>query len=330
MLPKISDIIVRITVNQPAPLLGMGQPVIFSKGSKEGYKEYESLVDLNEDYAITTAVYKKASAILAQSNRPRKFAVATFDKNIVDVATKYFFESWHFALLAEYDGDDALALSNFLEEQQFKFLVVQVDKASELDTLEGNMLTIAAVHDKQDEYLDAAVVGNTANLTVGSVTWKNRANLVGITPIDISVSELNILHRKGGFAYVRKAGIPQTSEGKTVGGEFIDALHGDHWVKASIETNLQRLLTDMDKVDLASAGIAQIRSTAEDTLVEAHGNGIIDTNDEDGLPNYEVDAAPRSELDPEDIARREYKGLSFRYKRSSAIHSATVQGIIEE
>ena len=42
-------------------------------------------------------------------------------------------------------------------------------------------------------------------------------------------------------------------------GEFIDALHGDHWVKSNIETNVQRLLSTTDKLTFDSNGIAFIR-----------------------------------------------------------------------
>lgn len=328
-LEKITDVTVTINIQNPQPIVGLGNPAIFVKGTAAAYVEYESIETLKKSYDDTTAVFKKVNTIWNQNNKPRTVAVVTFEEGkIKEAAENYFFESWHFALLAEFEAADALALSNVIEEQKFKFLVVQVANVSDLVQFDGNSLTIGIVH-TLDEPVDAALVGNTASLQVGSVTWKGRPNLVGIKENKLTVSELNAIHEAGGIAYVKKAGIPQTSEGKTVGGEFIDALHGDHWVKSNIESKIQRLLSTTDKLTFDANGIALLHSTVSNIMQTAFTNGIIDMIDDTGAGNYAVSALQRSDLDPEDIARRNYKGLSFEYKRSGAIHTVDVTGKIE-
>ena len=78
-------------------------------------------------------------------------------------------------------------------------------------------------------------------------------------------------------------------------GEFIDALHGDHWVKSNIETNVQRLLSTTDKLTFDSNGIALLDTTVANVLETAFNNGIVDI-DETGVGNYSVTALGRQDL----------------------------------
>lgn len=329
MIEKISDVNVKIDIQHPQPIVGLGNPAIFVKGTLSSYKEYTSLEVLKKDFGESTPAYKKAKAVWDQDNKPKTIAIVSYvEDKITEAATNYFYNDWHFALLDEYSETAALALSNLIEENKIKFLAVQVATVADLSVFEGNALTIGLIH-PLEETLDAALIGNTASLPVGSVTWKFRSNLVGIKANQLSISELNAIEKVNGIAYVTKGGIPQTTEGKTIGGEYIDALHGDHWVKSNVETNVQRLLSTTDKLTFDSNGIALLDTTVANVLETAFNNGIIDIVDETGAGNYTVTALSREDLDPDDIAARNYKGLSFTYKRSGAIHTVDVYGTIE-
>lgn len=50
-----------------------------------------------------------------------------------------FYNDWHFALLANFVEADALALSNLIEENEFKFLVIQTATVDELTVLQGTI-----------------------------------------------------------------------------------------------------------------------------------------------------------------------------------------------
>lgn len=325
---KISDVTVIIDVLKPQPVIGLGNPAIFVEGTTKGHKAYQSMSALSSDFANTTDTYKKAAAVLAQRNAPKFVHVITFEEGkIVEAAEDYFYEGWHFALLATYDAADALALSNMIEEQDFKFFVVQAAAATGIEPFNDNALTIGLVH-PLEEYFDAALVGDTGSLPVGSVTWKFRSDLVGITPQSLTIGQLEAIHTAHGVAYVNKAGIPQTSEGTTMSGEFIDAIHGTHWVKASLESQLQYTLSTTDKLSFDASGIDLLNAVASNVLETAFAQGIVAADDE-GKGAYSVTTLQRGDLDPGDIAARNYKGLSFNYQRSGAIHSVVVNGTIE-
>ncbi|PCZ07325.1 hypothetical protein AWL03_14550 [Listeria monocytogenes] len=330
MVETITDVRVHISVLYPSPRIGLGRPAIFVQGLAMDYKEYTSVEALKETFDETTAVYAKAKAVFLQKNAPDLIAVVTYEEGkMLDAAEAYFLKSWHFAVLADYSAADALALSNFVEEQQFKFAVFQVATATEITPLVKNTRTIVIVHSKVDEKVDAALLGNVANLPVGSVTWKGRYDLKGVTAEDLKATEIDAIQQAGGLCYIEKAGIAQTSDGKTVSGEFIDAIHGDDWIKSTIETRLQKLLTETDKLTFDAQGIALLQGELTTVLNEGFTNGIIDRNDETGEANYSITALQRADLSEDDIAKRNYKGLSFRYKRSGAIHSVDVYGEVE-
>ncbi|EUJ24763.1 hypothetical protein PGRAN_02670 [Listeria grandensis FSL F6-0971] len=330
MAVAVTDVVVNIDIERPAAKVGLGRPLILTKdvAVDAKYGEFTSLEALAKTYPNTTKVYEKAKAIFLQKNAPDMVAVAPFSTSVANALEDVFSKSWHFAILADYVAADALAISNLIEEKAFKFAVIQVPTFAGASQLKTNSRTIVVVHDKVGEHLDAAWIGDVASATVGSATWKFRSNLVGITASELTSAQVDEIHAQGAVAYIIKAGVSQTSEGKTANGEFIDALHGDDWVKSTIETRLQKALTDADKVTFDSRGIALLQSELTSVLDEAFLNGIVDSDDETGQANYSVTAMQRSELKAEDILARKYKGLRFRYKRSGAIHSATVSGTI--
>ena len=105
-------------------------------------------------------------------------------------------------------------------------------------------------------------------------------------------------------------------------------MHGDDWVKASLETELQKLLSNSKKITFDSAGIAQIDATVTAVLTTATNNGIISENPETKAGEFSVYTASRAESSDEDVAQRNYTGLKFSYTRSGAIHTVKVNGQI--
>lgn len=336
----IQDVTVTIDVQNPAPKVGLGRPLILAASAEAEsiYKEYNGLESLKVDFPEDTSVYKKAAAVFAQKNKPDIVAVATYSASgggdpgtgltIVQAFEKYFDKPWHFSLLPDAIASERKAVSDALQAHKFKFLVLKVEDKDELAQYSSNSRTILYYHpDKPDEHIDAAIIGDAASLTVGSITWKFRHNLVGITPIDITSDELESLHASGANAYVLKAGIPQTSEGITATGDYIDFLHGQDWVKANIETGLQQMLSDNDKVPSNDTGISMAVSVVTSVLTTATQNGIIE-KDANGNAEFTVTSKSMDEIPEEDKKKRIYSGLGFEYYPEGAFHKMKVNGTV--
>lgn len=361
MSNTLSDITVKLNVETPSVPVNMGNLALFVKGDKQNVEGFNSYEDLQKVYGSNDLVKQVANGYFSQDDHGNKLFVITYT-DIATAATAFYGEGWEFAtvipgvkVVTSSAGDqgkekeavtvdttndlaDTVALSNFIDGKKERFAVVglpatneNVEKIADTKKAFGNsprtILFVSGANQAEAEYGIGGLVGAVGNETVGSVTWKFR-KIGGVKPVDLTVTQIQKLHENNAFTYVTKAALDQTSEGKTLSGEFIDALHGDDWVKASLETELQKLLSNSKKITFDSAGIAQIDATVTAVLTTATNNGIISENPETKAGEFSVYTASRAESSDEDVAQRNYTGLKFSYTRSGAIHTVKVNGQI--
>lgn len=361
MSNTLSDITIKLNVETPSVPVNMGNLALFVKGDKQNVEGFNSYEDLQKVYGSNDLVKQVANGYFSQDDHGNKLFVITYT-DIATAATAFYGEGWEFAtvipgvkVVTSSAGDqgkekeavtvdttndlaDTVALSNFIDGKKERFAVVglpatneNVEKISDTKKAFGNsprtIIFVSGTNQAEAEYGIGGLVGAVGNETVGSVTWKFR-KIGGVKPVDLTVTQIQKLHENNAFTYVTKAALDQTSEGKTLSGEFIDALHGDDWVKASLETELQKLLSNSKKITFDSAGIAQIDATVTAVLTTATNNGIISENPETKAGEFSVYTASRAESSDEDVAQRNYTGLKFSYTRSGAIHTVKVNGQI--
>ncbi|PIC73341.1 DUF3383 family protein [Sporosarcina sp. P17b] len=333
----LQDVTVSIDIKKPSALIGLGVPLILAeddKATEASYKEYFSLEDLLVDFTAEKAVYRYASKVFNQSNRPAKVAVAVFNKKAVkpilavQVLEQFFYNDFYFVMVADGTKEDKLAVSDLVEANGVKIAVHTVGLETDVEAFNTKKYdrTVVFFHNEVTEVPSAGLIGAVGSRPVGSVTWKFKT-IAGVTPQDLSGGKLQSLHKKGAVAYVTKAGINQTSEGIVVSGEYIDVIHGKDWVRLNLEQQIQKLLSTSDKVPFTDAGIAQIESVVTNVMETAVSNGII-ARDADGLPLYTISALSRSQVSQADRAERRYNGLSFSFELAGAIHEASIQGEI--
>jgi len=317
----LQDVVVQIDVSQPAPRAGLGTPLILAeKVGESTYAEYTSLALLAADFANTTDTYKKAQAIFAQQDRPEKVAVATYETGAPDAALEqHYNRAWYFVLLANDLQADQLEVANVVQAKDFKMFAAQVVDNAGREALAGKMRTILFDHDVEGENLDAAAVGALGSLPVGSITWKFKGGFAGITARYLTEDQLSLIEEDSAIAYVIKAGKAQLSDGIDAAGEYIDALHGQDFVKVDMENEVQNALQNAPKVPYDARGISLIEASATTTLQRAFGQGII-AQRADGQPDYTIQALTREQSDAQDRLARVYKGLSFQFALAGAIH----------
>lgn len=326
----LSDVKVTIDLVKPTSRIGLGRPLILAEGmGAPAYKEYESLDALKTSFPEGTTVYKKAAAIFDQGdNRPDKIAVGTFvtGETHESVLKDYFDKDWYFLLLADVEHEDALAISDAVEANAYKMLVVHAKDKNDRAAYKGNDRTIVFYHPNVAEQPDAALVGAVGSKSVGSVTWKFKT-LNNVTPQDLPAEEVLATHEDGAICYVTKSGIAQTSEGITASGEYIDVIHGKDWIKVNAEYAIQNALSTNDKIPYTNEGIGLIETELTGVLLAGFENGII-APDAEGQPLYAVNAKKRDEVEQSDRASRVYNGLSFSFELAGAVHTANVTGEI--
>ena len=171
-----------------------------------------------------------------------------------------------------------------------------------------------------------AVAAEAAGKDVGGFTYKNLA-LTDVPTANITASELKAYHNNNVNSYVSKHGTGVTSEGKTMDGTYIDIIDAKDWLVLQIEYRLQQLLINNDKIPYDDAGIAMLESVVVDVLKDAYNNGMI-AESEDGGGSYSVSFAKRSETSASDRAVRQYMEGSFSFDLAGAVHTVTINGVI--
>lgn len=349
---SITDVTVTISVKKTTSVSGFGIPAVFVPGAANTYREYRSFEPFQLDYEPTTSTYAIAEMFFKQQGHPQSMAVITY-QDLTEAYNMFANRAWYLAILANegfatptihpQNDVNVLTLSNLVEESQYRMLYVldsyaATDEITDPDTLVGNLagntrtvLIAKKVHgtEKVAERLDAALIGLYGAKTIGSLNWHD-LTVPGLTADDWSAVSLSAIEQTGVVALVNKSNnIAQTTSGKTVSGMYIDQIMGIDWTAKNIQSRLQDVLTNNDKVPFSTGGIALLQSIVENVLEQAYTNGIIDVDDASGNALYSVTAQPRSALDPADIANRAYKGLSYDYTPAGAIDTVNVFGSIE-
>ena len=340
-MENLSDVHVVLDIQKTVPPTNFGKLAVFVKSTVNSFVEYstqEEALSKESDIKLQNLI----RGFFNQEEHANGLFVIKYD-DLTKALDTYYSANFEFMTVLTDDKSkgDVLTLSNYVEGKNTKFAVIGVSGVDQVtpDTdvttilspvlnLEGNSRTIAFVAGKDDiesAYAVGALIGTCGNKTVGSITWKFK-NLKGVKPINFTAFQLTEIHKVGAITYIEKSGIQQTSEGLTLGGEFIDALHGDDWVKSEIESSIQNLLSSSDKVSYDSNGIAQIQGVVTNVLMQATTNGIILVNPETNSGSFSVIAKSRNEVSSVDIASRAYNGLSYTYTRAGAIHTVTVHG----
>lgn len=330
-----SDVQVVMSVFQPVVTPGLGTPAIFVKTSDTATDfqafmvKYYDAASVKAKYGDDSDATKLSQLIFAQANRPEHIDIIEYN-DISKAVAAFSGEDWVFALLATPTDTDTPVFAMAVTEVNDKFAAVQVEDASKLAVFGSNDHVIGFVHPFSKGRLDAAIIGNVANVQPGTITWKFRT-ATGILPSDFNDTVLGAINAAHGIAYtVRGGSAAMTSEGWTLSGKYIDDLHSQLWIKNSIVAELQSALNNSNKIKYDANGISLLRGRVEIALERAYQLEIIATDDATGRGAYEVNAKKRSEQSASDISQRMYTGLSFKYVQAGAIHDIVVSGSITD
>lgn len=331
------DVKVNIDLAKPVGTVGFGVPLIMIENAGTAI-EYTEISNISEavtaGVAAGTDAHKAIQLIFAQQHAPKIVAVyattGTAETALADTALTD--KAWRqLIVINEGDGTATTAakISTAVEALDGKlyFASLETDDSTTITTT-GLRRTILLYCDKTTDVPVpvAALVGDTAGRAAGSFTYKNLV-LSGVAPQNLTETQLNAIHSKGGISFVKKAGDNVTSEGKVAGGEYIDIIDSEDYIVQQMTYRTQKVLNNTDKVPYDNNGIALLEMAAVDVLQSAYNNGMIATND-DGTPAYSVEYALREDTKESDRADRVYLGGNFKFALAGAIHKVEITGEI--
>lgn len=332
-----NDVKVVIELLKAAPRAGFGYPLIFAgKQSKAvAYTEVGSLEEVvAAGFAAETAVYEAAQLLFMQNNCPSKIAVCASTDTTVAALPSILGEGWRQLIVVSIDTSGESSVDEIAEyiESCGKPAVyfACVNTANDTEVIEAvatyDRTHLIGVKDETTAHPEAAVVGATAGLDVGSFTYKNII-LKGVTAQNYTDAQVEALHEQGVNTILLKAGSVVTSEGLVASGEFTDIVDSKDYIIQQIEYQSQHLLNRVPKLPYDNRGIAALEGVVVSVLKDAANNGMIAVNDE-GDYDYTVSFGKRSECAASDISTRHYAEGQFEFALAGAIHTAKIKGTI--
>lgn len=330
------DVKVHIDLTKPVGTVGFGVPLILMENAT---KAIEYIEVSNIDEAVKAGIvsssdaYKAIQLLFSQTHAPKRIAVCAVTTGAVAALSDAVLagKGWR-QLIVINEGETAStpsAISTVVEGMDGKLYFVNLDTDdSTVITTSGLRRTVlfycTATEDAPVPV--AALVGETAGRAAGSFTYKNLV-LSGIPAQELTDTQIDAIHQKGGITFVAKAGDNVTSEGKVAGGEFIDVIDSEDYIIQQLAYKTQKVLNNAAKVPYDNNGISMLESVAMDVLQTAYNNGMIVTNS-DGTPGYSVNYALREDTLDTDRANRLYIGGSFTFALTGAVHEVEITGSI--
>lgn len=329
------DFIVNITkLTKAVSKKGFGLPLILGTSQDVPYALYGGIEEVSEAFGAESKEYKIAARMFGQKPAPQEIAMLGILYEELDEPTKLVTalntlidtdNDWYFLVCSENSNDVVQALSAWIDTQMKMYFVTTQDLA--LPALLESEQTVVMYHDNSDAYVAEGLVSLAAVNEPGSITFKFKT-VNGVQAANITSTELTKLHTDGGFSYVRKMGVLQTTEGITTSKEYIDVLMGAHYIQARMEEECMYLAINNKKIPYDNTGIAMLAGVAKDVLTRGAQMGIILKDDDTGKGVFTIDIVKREDVSKNDIANRVYNGIKWTATLAGAIHSGTMTGYL--
>ncbi len=327
------DFIVNITkLTEAVSQKGFGLPLILGTSKEVPYALYGGIEEIGEAFGAESKEYKIAARIFGQNPAPQEIAMlgVLYDEDPTKLITALNTlidtdNDWYFLACSENSNDVVQALSTWIDTQMKMYFVTTQD-LSLLELLESEQ-TVVMYHNDVNAYVAEGLVSLAATNDPGSLTFKFKT-VNGVQASDITSAELTKLHQDGGFSYVKKMGVLQTTEGITTNKEYIDVVMGVHYIQAKMEEECMYLAINNNKIPYDNTGIAMLTGVARDVLTRATDMGIILRNDETLKGEFTVNITKREDTSKNDIANRVYNGIKWTASLAGAIHSGLISGYL--
>jgi hypothetical protein len=271
-------------------------------------------------------IYKAVETILAQKSQ----TVGVFGEDIVtsgrdvadvlnDISGAYFF------VLSTTRNSVEMEDMAVWASAQKKIYIGQTDiaeTAANAVTLAASMATdYAAVYAHKDEFLDMAIAGYMAPLTVGSATWAFKT-LNGISTVDqYSSSDKTALTAGNVNFYENELGRDVTKYGLTTSGTYLDIVRSQEWLKNRIAENVTLRLFNTGKIPFTNAGFAIIEGGIAQVLEESKRMGITE--------KYVISMPKVADISANDKANRTVNGIKVTVYLQGAVESITINVSLE-
>lgn len=303
---------------------GFGTILILDNTAEAMPKIYTDIETVASDFDEGSEAYRMASDLFGQGVDEVMMAgtlteiaselVAELNE-ITKVNDKFF------GLVCTTNASDVItALSEWVNTQEKMYAVTSQDKT--ISNTSDN--TVIAYH-PNDNLMEKSFAYMLVR-EIGSVDLDGKA-VPNITSSQIDATEYQVLKDNNINVCLEKFGNLVIDGGDTAGGEKLDIMLSEFWIKARMEEDLAYLKLNTPKVPYMTQGVALLIDVANTRLQIAVDREII-AEDEDGVPEYEITYVPLVDTPVNERADRQYDGVKWKARLAGSIRTGTISGIL--
>ena len=268
------------------------------------YTIYTDISEVAEDFDVTSREYKLATRMFGQSPKIAELAcygvpyVPDADDATVLVAALNDLivtnNDW-FYLVSPENGDEAIkALAEWISTQE-KIYGVTTQNISLVEEIKGMYENVyVSVHDDVDSFHAEGLLAYGAPLTIGEYDFSHK-QINGVRAAYLTPAEINAVKAANATTAVSEMGLNVNLTGKAVGGDFLDVIQADYFLRARLREDVFQHLATTKKTPFTNPGIAQIVSVMDTRFKAAYRQGII-AEDDNGEPDYTIEFPRRSDI----------------------------------
>lgn len=301
---------------------GFGTILILDDAEKKDPKVYTDIQTVSEDYSVETDAYKMASDILGQGVDEIMMAGIEAGSSFVERLNEItaINDSFLGVVATDNSPETIVAISGWIDTQEKVYAVTSQDKTIK----NASDQTMIAYH--QDDNLAEKSLAYMLVKTIGSVDLDGK-DVPSITKSDIDATEYGVLKENHINVALNKFGNVVVDGGDMAGGEKVDIILSEFWIKARMEEDLASLKINTPKIPYTDAGVSLLIDVANTRLQVAVNRGII-ALDADGNAEFEITYIPVNEIPMNDRANRKYDGVAWEARLAGAIRTGTINGIL--
>lgn len=321
---------------KPVSEKGFGIPLMLATSQSLDYKVYTDISEVAEDFKETTKEYKLATRMFGQSPKIRELAcygvsytsgtdeVAALPAALNDLVTTH--NDWFYLVSPENGDEEIKALCEWMSTQEKIYGVTTQNIAltEELKNLYENVLL--SVHDDEHAYHAEGLIAYGAPQVIGSYVFSHK-QVNGVRGAKLSNAEINTIIANNATTCINEMGWLINASGKAIGGEYLDVIQADYFLRARLREDVFQKLATVKKIPYTDAGIAQVVSVMDTRFKAAYRQGIIAEDDNDE-PDYTITFPRRKDIPKNTIAQRILPDINFRLAIAGGVEKVQMNGVL--
>ena len=199
---------------------------------------------------------------------------------------------------------------------------VDTDILSQLKALGYDKTFLIYSANADTQFPEAGLMAYQLQEQPGSNTWAYK-DIIGTTVSKLSTTASNNIQAKNGITFEEIGGARVTTEGKTVGGEYIDVIVFALWLEARMTERIWFRLANSKKIPYTQAGATIIEAEIRAQLAEGvRVGGIAEA------PAPQVFVPNVLDIAPNLRATRMFEGITFEARLAGAIQKVKIRGVV--